>query len=89
MFFPTGHRGDGMAWMPINFFRASGSTAIQTRYSVMSSRGQLNAAPPVPDFTDRIPSFFRALKILRMVTGLQPVESASSSLVTFLSLPYS
>lgn len=72
--------------MPMNFLRAFGSTAIYTRYKVISSRGQFKEVPPVPDFTDSIPSFFRALIIFRIVTGLQPVESASSSLVTrFLS----
>lgn len=76
-------------WTPINFLSASGSTAMQIRYKVMSSRAQFNLAPPVPNFTDSIPSFFNALTILRIVTGLQPVESASSSLVTRLLSPYS
>ncbi len=73
--------------MPMNFLRAFGSTAIYTRYKVISSRGQFKEVPPVPDFTDSIPSFFRALIIFRIVTGLQPVESASSSLVTHVSSP--
>ena len=41
------------------------------------------------DFTSMIPSFFKALKIFRMATGLHPVDNDSSSLVTFFSVPYS
>lgn len=74
MFFPTGHKGEGMAWRPISLSRKSGSIAVQIRYSVISSKGQLSVVPPVPNFTESIPSFFSALTILRIVTGLFPVE---------------
>ena len=76
-------------WVPISLSSASGSTAIQIRYKLISSSGQHNVVPPVPNLTERIPSFFKALIILRIVTGLQPVDNDSSSLVTRLLSPYS
>ena len=55
----------------------------------MSSGGQFSVVPPVPNFTDNMPAFFKALMILRMVTGLHPVETAIISLVSFILSPYS
>ena len=44
--------------------------------------------PPVPGRTSRMPAFFSALTVLRITTGLHPVERAIQSLVTFPSPPY-
>lgn len=89
IFLPTGQKGDGVPCILIIFSMAAGSTAWQIRYSEISESGTARVAPPVPDFTSMIPSFFKALKIFRMVTGLHPVDNDSSSLVTFFSVPYS
>lgn len=89
IFLPTGQKGDGVPCILIIFSMAAGSTAWQIRYSEISESGTARVAPPVPDFTSMIPSFFKALKIFRMVTGLHPVDNDSSSLVTFFYVPYS
>lgn len=62
-----------MEWTPINLTRKSGSNALQIRYNVISFKKQLRFVPPVPNFTESIPSFFNALMIFLMVTGLVPV----------------
>ena len=78
-----------MEWIPINLARKSGSNALQIRYNVISFKGQFSFVPPVPNLTESMPSFFNALIIFLMVTGLVPVESDRSSLVTFFFSPYS
>jgi hypothetical protein len=89
IFFPTGQNGDDEECIPIIFFIAFGSTAIQIWYNVIAESGIAIVAPPVPNLTVIIPAFFKELTILRMVTGLHPVDKDSSSLVTFFSVPYS
>jgi hypothetical protein len=89
MFFPTGQNGDGEEWIPTILSIASGSTAIQIWYNEISCNGIAIAVPPVPKRTVIIPDFFKELTMLRIVTGLQPVDRDSSSLVTFFSAPYS
>ena len=75
--------------MPISLELKAGSIALHIRYKVTSSGGQFSVVPPVPNFTDIMPSFFNELIILRIVTGLIPVDNARSSLVTFCLSPYS
>ena len=75
--------------MPINFFIKSGSIALQIRYRVISCNGAVRAAPPVPNLIDIMPSFFKELRIFRIVTELLPVDNDNNSLVTFLAFPYS
>ncbi len=52
-------------------------------------QGAIKRSAACPGFMDRMPSFFNALKIFRIVTELVPVDKDNNSLVTFLSLPYS
>ena len=75
--------------MPIMLRIALGSTAAQIRYSEISLSGAASFVPPVPCFTSIIPSFFKALIMFLIVTGLQPVDMDSNSLVTLFSVPYS
>ena len=66
--------------MPISLELKAGSIALHIRYKVTSSGGQLSFVPHVPNFTDIMPSFFNELIILRIVTGLIPVDRARSSI---------
>ncbi len=84
IFLPTGQKGDGVPCILIIFSMAAGSTAWQIRYSEISESGTARVVPPVPDFTSMIPSFFKALKIFRMVTGLHPVDNDGSFTGHFL-----
>ena len=59
------------------------------RYKVISFNGQFSVAPPVPNLTDIMLSFFNELMIFRIVTGLVPVDNDKRSLVTFFLSPYS
>ena len=49
---------------------------------LMSAGSRQSSAPPGPRDTGISPAFFSELRILRMITGLQPVLWASSVLVT-------
>ena len=84
-----GHIGEEDVWTPISLALKSGSIALHIRYTVISFSGQSNLAPPVPDLTDIMPSFFSELIRLRIAAGLLPVDKDKSSLVTFSLSLYS
>ena len=86
---PTGQSREGFGCRPTSLSRQSGSRAVKTRQRSISSGGQASRVPPVPGRTSRMPAFFSALTVLRITTGLHPVERAIQSLVTFPSPPYS